>query len=147
MHKNVVWQAFLTLISAIALWYTIAALYSYYSYSHLKIQIPASHVEWHIIEKSEEHYLLEASYEIEFKTKFYAGSTRFADEPYRNQWAAEQAIKEYRGKKWKVWFDPQNPQYSSLQKNFPLKESVSAIFLWGLILYFLWLGFYVKKFK
>lgn len=147
MHKNYLWQAFLTVIVAATLWYTISAIYAYYSYSHLKAQTSLSALDWEIIHESDEDFPVKAVYTFEFKDKSYPGSTTFTDIPYRNQWAAEQAIKDLSGRQWKVWFDPHNPHHSSLEKSFPFKEIISAIFLWGLILYFLWLGFYVAKFK
>lgn len=147
MHKNTFWRAFLAVVFATTLWYTVVAIHSYYSYSHLKTQAAPSAIEWDVEEKSEEDYLVKAMYRFEFNGKSYPGMTSFADTPYRNQWAAEEALKELSNKHWKIWFDPQNPHHSSLQKNFPFKECISAIFLWGLILYFLWLGFYVTKYK
>jgi hypothetical protein len=77
----------------------------------------------------------------------YSGASVLTDEPFRNRWGAQEAITQYAAKEWRVWFDHKDPDYSSLQKKFPLKECVSAIFLWGLLLYFLWLGFYVAKFN
>lgn len=147
MHKNTIWQAFIAVIFATTLWYSIVAIYSYYSYVHLKVQTSPSAMDWDIVEKSDEDYVAQSIYRFEFKGKSYPGTTSFTDTPYRNQWAAEQAAREFSKKQWKIWFDPQNPHHSSLQKNFPLKECISALFLWGLVLYFLWLGFYVAKFK
>lgn len=147
MHKNLLWQAFLLVIFIAALWYSIIALYSYYSYSYLEAQTTMTSINWNIEEKSPEEYFLKASYHYNFKGNTYQGFTLFADTPYRNPYAAEQAIKEKSLHSWKLWFDPHDPHHSSLQKIFPLKECISATFLWGLLLYFLWLGFYVAKFK
>jgi len=147
MHKNFIWQAFLFVAAAIALWFTITAVYHYYSYKNLNTQTLTSSLQWEVEEKSEEAFVLKAFYQFEFQGKSYPGNTVFEDTPYRNQWAAEEAIKEISNQNLKVWFDPQDPQHSSLQKKFPYKDSVYAIMLWGLILYFFWLGFYVTKFK
>lgn len=147
MHKNLVWQAFLFVIFAATLWYTISALYSYYSYSHLNSQTSPSTINWEVVEKSEENYFLKTSYSFNYKGNLYRGSTTWSQDTYRNQWAAEQGLKESSSQQWKVWFDNLDPHHSSLQKNFPLKECISAAFLWGLSLYFLWIGFYVAKFK
>lgn len=147
MHKNYLWQAFLTVVVAATLWYTLSAIYAYYSYSHLKAQASPSTLDWEIVQKSDEDYPVKASYTFEFNNKSYPGSTTFTDTPYRNHWSAEQAVKELSQRKWKIWYDPQNPHHSSLEKKFPFKAVISAVFLCGLILYFLWLGFYVAKFK
>ena len=147
MHKNIIWQAFLLVILATCLWYSTIALYKYYTYSHLEAKTTVSSINWEIEEKSEENYLVKGIYSFEFRGHSFPGTSHMTDMIYRNKWAAEQAVKEFTQKKWKVWFDPQNPDHSSLQKNFPLKECITAIFLWGLLLYFLWLGFYVARFK
>lgn len=147
MHKNFLWQAFLLVITAVALWYTITAIFSYYSYSNLKSQTTTSSIQWETEEKSEDQFVLKANYTFEYKGTSYSGSTTLEDTPYRNEWAAEETIKELTSSNRKVWFNPQNPNHSSLIKKFPLKDSIYSAFLWGLILYFLWLGFYVNRFK
>jgi hypothetical protein len=147
MHKNYFWQAFLIVVFAVTLWYTTTAITAYYSYSHFNSQTDLSALNWEVVKESEEDFVTKAVYTFEFHDKSYPGTTTLKDTPYRNHWAAEQAVKELSKRHWKVWFDPQNPDYSSLEKSFPFKATFSAIFLWGLILYFLFLGFYVTKFK
>lgn len=146
MHKNIFWRIFLLIVAISTLWYSFVAWHAYYRYSHLTAYTVPSAMSWEIEEKSEENYLLKASYRFDFQGKSYPGISILTDEPYRNRWGAEQAMRENPTKEWRVWFDYHNPHYSSLQKNFPLKECLSAVFLWGLLLYFLWLGFYVAKF-
>lgn len=147
MHKNLFWQAFLVVVFSVALWHTGIALYSYYHYAHLKAKIAVTSIDWQIEEKSDENYFLKAFYQYDFRGKSFSGNTVFSEDAYRNHWAAEQAIKEFSSENWKVWFDPQDPAYSSLQKKFPFKEWVSAAILWALTLYFLWLGYYITRFK
>lgn len=147
MHKNPLWQAFLFVIIVIALWYTITAIYLYFSYAHLKTQTTTSSIQWETEEHAEDSVVMAANYTFEYKGKSYPGRTSLEETPYRSQWAAEEAIKELAHSNRKVWFDPENPNRSSLQKKFPFKESIYAAFLWGIILYFLWLGFYVARFK
>lgn len=147
MHKNIIWQTFLVIVFACTLWYTVIAGYAYYQYSHLTAHTKPSSVDWEITELSEDSYTLTASYRFDFKGKSYPGTSTLTDISERNRWSAEQTVKEYAAKDWRVWFDHHNPNHSSLQKSFPLKKCLSAIFLWGLFLYFLWLGFYVKKFN
>lgn len=147
MHKNLIWQAFLLFILATSLWYSAIALYRYYNYSHLEARTTVSSINWEIEEQTEEKFIVKGNYSFEFKGRSYSGTAIPNDINYWNRWSAEQGVKELSSKKWQTWFDPQNPHHSSLQKNFPLKECITAIFMWGLLLYFLWLGFYVTKFK
>ena len=147
MHKNLIWQAFLLVILAASLWYSAIAVYKYYNYSHLEAKTAVSSIDWEIEEQSEEKYLIKGNYSFEFKGHSFSGTSDMTDMNYWNRWAAEQGVKEHSQKKWNVWFDPHDPHHSSLQKNFPIKECITAVFLWGLLLYFLWLGFYVARFK
>lgn len=146
MHKNVLWKAFLAAIFVTTLWFTIVAVYRYQDYKNLKEQVPVTEIQWKVIEESSESFTLQAYYRYAIDDKFFKGSSPWK-EIYRNNWAAEQDIKEFSKIQWKVWIDPAHPDHSSLQKKFPLKECISSIVLWGIFLYFLILGFYVGKIK
>lgn len=147
MHKNFIWQAFLLIIFLTTLWYTVVAGFRYYAYVRLTQQTALEDIEWHIEEVSEEDYVLTANYKFKIDSQSFSGSTSWTKMPYRNRYSADRAKEERAAQEWRVWFDPSSPEHSSLQKDFPLKESVSATFLWGLLLYFLWLGFYVARFR
>lgn len=147
MHKNFLFQSFLLILFAITLWYTGKATYRYHTYSKLTAQVVPTQVDWSIEEISTDDYILVANYTYNISGTDYKGSTAFSKEPYRNPYAAEQYKKERVMQSWVVWYDPSTPHHSSLQKEFPLKECLTAIFMWGLLLYFLWISFYVTKFK
>lgn len=147
MHSNVIYRAFLLAASFVTLWYSGNAFYKYYNYSRLTAQTTLSSSNWHIHEVAEDEFYLEANYTFSNNQKIYAGQTSWPREFYRNQWAAEKDIPYFQKHRNIVWFNPANPHHSSLQKSFPLKECISAALLWGLLLYFIWIGFYVNKFK
>jgi len=147
MHKNLLWQAFLVLVLVITLAYTGVAAYRYYNYARLKRATLPTTLKWQIRERSSDEYLVEGDYTFSVNNKNYSGATLRSQDPYLNPYAAERGIDMLSSQSWKIWFDPSNPEYSSLQKNFPLKEVISAICLWALLFYFLWLGFYVTRFK
>ena len=87
-------------------------------------------------------YFLEAHYEFSRESKTYQGQTDFREETYINTWAAEQQILYNKNQTWKVWYQPKKFTHSSLQKKFPAKECGSAAVLVGLLIYFIFLGFY-----
>jgi hypothetical protein len=147
MHKNLFWQAFLLLIFTAALSYTAIASYRYYSYSHLTEKTSPLSLVWDIQELSSDKFIIEATYQISVKEKFFSGKTSWKNDFYLNQWATQKAIEENSTRDWIAWYDPLNPSHNSLQKNFPLKECLTAIFLWVLFFYFLGIGYYVAKFK
>lgn len=144
MHKNPFYLSLLALVGLSALITSFFFLSHYYSYYVLTKLVPVTMKEWKVVKLTDEHYKVNGSYFFLVGEKKYSGETIF-DVKYRNQWAAEQAIK---GKKSpKAWVQPGNESHSTLEKYFPLKEGLSALLLWGLTLYFVWLGMYVAKFQ
>lgn len=146
MHKNILWRAFIAFIFIATLWYTVIAVYRYHNYKSLNAQVDVTAIQWHAIEESPESFTIQANYRYTFNGNTYTGSSAW-DSVYRNDWAAQEDIADFSKKRWKVWIDPGNPDHSSLQKKFPLKECISSVVLWGIFLYFLSLGFYVAKIK
>jgi hypothetical protein len=125
-----------------ALWFSWPAYRELYTYSVLTAHTKAQSVHWSVIELSDERYVLQGNYIFRVEGGEHAGSTILDRLPYRNAWAANKAIPEHAEKQWEVWYSPKNLLYSSLQKNFPFKECVSAIILWGLLIYFIALKLY-----
>lgn len=104
-------------------------------------------MSWHVVEHGADSYTLEADYKFVVEGKSLSGSTDLTSDSYLNRATAESAIPNTSQRPWKVWYDSDNPDYSSLEKDFPIKYYIYTIMLWGILLYFLWLGFYITKFK
>lgn len=147
MHKNPMWLTFLIVIGLVVLWFVGSAFWKTYTYGRLDAHVPAKKIEWSVAKLSEDFFALQAHYDFEVSNHAFSGETVFKDDLYRNTYAAEQVIPIYAKEEKEVWYDRKNPQYSSLQKKFPLKECISAAFLTGLFIYFVWLGFYVGRFR
>jgi hypothetical protein len=147
MSKNYLWQAFLIVVGAIALWYTAIAGYRYYNYVKLTHQAVPLAVDWGVAEVSDETFIPQASYTFKVRDQTFSGETQWTGEVYRNRWGAEDSLAEFSAQWKRVWYNPENPNHSSLYKKFPFKESISAAMLWALWIYFLWLGYYVSRFK
>lgn len=147
MHKNLLWRGFLFIIFISTISYSCVAAYKYYNYTRLSKQILPIEIMWESQELATDSFIPAATYTFSFSKQLFSGTDTWPNDSYRNQWAIDEGLKEYRAKEWKVWFDPHHPTYSSLQKNLPIKECISAIILWGLFFYFLWLSFYVTRFN
>ncbi len=104
-------------------------------------------IKWQVEQLNEDRWIIKADYRFKIKNKEYRGETLFKNDLYWNSWAAESALKVYSQKDWMVWYSSSNPQYSSLQKNFPLKECISTGILWIILIYFFGLGYYVATRK
>lgn len=147
MHKNPIWLAFLACLVLIVLWFTGTAIYKIYLFERFDAYAEAQNVKWTVKEKSDEEFLLDAHYNFLVNGGEIKGDSLLTEASFWNAWAAEQMVKEYTNKKWIVWYSSKNPHYSTLQKNFPLKECISMGVLWALLFYFLWLGYYVAKYR
>jgi hypothetical protein len=147
MPKSTLWQAFLIVVGCIALWYTVMAGYRYYNYARLTAQTSPLSVDWNVVEISEESFIPQATYTFKVEKEVFSGETTWTGQTYLNRWGAEQSLSEFSSQERKVWYDASDPHHSSLQKKFPFKESISAGVLWALWLYFLWLSYYVSRFK
>lgn len=142
---NQIWKILFGIFILIALWFTSYALHDVYTYARLYAEAPATSVILSVKEVTDERYHLQARYTFTASNTMYSGETLLTSPPYRNGWAAKQAISEYKNHAWKVWYSPQNPQHSSLQKSFPFKECLSALILWGLLFYSIGLKKYVIR--
>jgi hypothetical protein len=147
MHKNIVWLCFLSLVTGAVGWVTLKTFYLIYLYVSLDAQAPAENMKWVVERLQEDKYVMKADYTFKAKHKEYQGETLFLNDTFRNPWAGEDAMKVYSSKDWAAYYSSFNPQNSSLQRNFPLKESISSGVLWILLLYFAGVGYYVANRK
>ena len=129
------------------MWITIKAIYLAYLYSSLNASTSIQEIKWTVEQLHEDRFVLKADYTFTVKDQQFSGETLFTNDVFWNPWTAQDALKVYDQKDWTVWYSGGNPQYSSLQKNFPLKECISAGVLWILMLYFFGLGYYVATRK
>ncbi len=142
MHKNKIWLTFLLLVTLATLWQLGVAGYQYTNYARLQAQASIINYSTSIKTISETSYFLDVHYTFSVNGKIYPGNSYSSDKHFLNKWVAEEAAKEFAAKAPKVWFDPQNPNHSSLLKKFPWREVASLTALGALLLYFMWLGFY-----
>ncbi|MEC7840263.1 MAG: hypothetical protein VX777_09525 [Chlamydiota bacterium] len=147
MHNNKIWLGFLAIMTLAVLWFTWGTAIKIYDYFSYKEYSKALNVRWKKEKIDTDHYLLTATYSFKHHGKNHEGEMLFEKPVYQNPWAAEQAITMNTAKPWRVWFSPSQPSRSTIIKKFPMKEAASTVILWGLWIYFLWLGVYVTQFK
>ncbi|MGK5594795.1 MAG: hypothetical protein ACSNEK_05485 [Parachlamydiaceae bacterium] len=134
--------ALIFVITAIVLFYVGNAFYKVYQYNRLKETTSVTEISWRVKPESDEHYYLEASYSYLVEGKAYQGETVLAGSPYRNAWAANQALKEISPQYHYVWYDPDTPSFSNLEKNFPSKAVIYAAIMFVILNYFAWGGYF-----
>jgi hypothetical protein len=144
MSRNPFWILFLSLIILGVLGYTTHTLIKVWQYIRLDQQIEAQHIQWSVLPISDESFIPFATYFFNVHGKNYQGQARW-QESYLNQWAAQEAIGRLEKNRPLVWFDSSAPEISSLQKLFPIKESLYSLLLWTLGIYFVGLGYHVNR--
>lgn len=141
-----IWYTFFAFLGLVAAWFTISAGIQLYDYFSMQNQVNAKSVKWNSIEITDEKYILGTEYTYEVEGASYDGKTRMTSYAYRNPWAANQAIEKYSNQEWPVWYSKSYPEKSTMQNQFPLKDVLSTILLWGLFGYFFWLSSYVARY-
>jgi len=121
------------------------ASYRYINYSHLQAHASLIDLTTEVKEITEASFYVDVNYTFLANGKTYSGSSHSSERYFLNRWAAEENIKEIAVHAPKVWYDPQNPHYSSLIKKFPARDIGTALALLGLLIYFVWLGFRVGR--
>lgn len=143
MHKNGLWFAFLGLVCLATIWFTAKTYFSLNEYFTLKQTVEISAIDWSYDSPSDEEFIPKGHYAFEYKGKKYEGIEHIEGAALRNKAAADEMVQYLSKRVFKVWFDPSNPNHSSLQKSFPSKECLSTALLWGVLLYLIGLGYYV----
>ena len=141
-----IWQVIFIVLAATALWFMGIASVRSYHYFHLTSSTTSFAVDWSFKELSEDHFVYVAEYSFKVKNQVYSGKDTQKTPFYRNAWAAEDALKKSSPQQITIWYSERSPQDSALEKNFPLKEWISSLLLWGLLIYFLYLKRYVSRF-
>ena len=136
---------FLTVALLLVGAYVFHAFYLFYQFSKVSETTVAEQVNWASSRLSDEKYTIVATYTYSLSGKTYQGKTDFSNTHYRNPYGAEQAIKENEGKMWVVWYNPNDPAFSTLDHRFPMKETIYATILFFLLYYFIWGGQYVLR--
>lgn len=145
MHKNQIWLAFLATVALAAIWFTANLAFVSWNYYNLKESTNADSIEYSIERISSEKYLLKGDYTYTHDGKNYSSSSILSEPVWRNSWSAKEALEYFPKKEKSLWFDPKNPHESALEKKFPYKEGIYAALVWGILIYFIWLGYYVNR--
>lgn len=143
MHQNRIWLAFLVTFSLVALWHTAILAFKTYRYSSLTAPASPTNTEWSVAKLGTERYSLHVKYAFSFNNQSYQNEETLSRSLFRNSFAANKALQK-KGES-VIWFSPQNPHLSTMDKFFPVKEAFYAGIMWLLLLYFFWLGSYVHR--
>jgi hypothetical protein len=101
-----------------------------------KASAPAQIGRWEIKETNGK-FPLKAYYSFEAGGNVWQGATRLSEPWNLNEASAVAALQKKAKENWTVWFNPNDPSKSSLERNFPSGLVVRASICYGVILYFI----------
>ena len=123
------------IMAAAAIWFCTLAGLSLYTYHKLDRQTEAHVTQWKLIEYSASKVAIQAFYNFLVNDETREGQIIFSKPYYLNKAAAEKALIHKSLQKWTVWYNHQNPSFSSLEKSFPLKKCFNALLVLSLLGY------------
>lgn len=142
--SNYYYTAFFAVLALSAFWFTGKMLWSAYSYLRMDQQASIRTIDWSVKELSSDQFAIQARFIFVVDTNSYQGTDLLGS--FRNPWTAHDAIKEQPKYK-KTWYNSSNPNNAALEKKLPLKDSLYALCLWAILIYFYFLNVYVSKAK
>lgn len=145
MHKNTAWLLFLAFLAISTTYFTATAVHALYDYYLQTHTIQPLKIEWSYQEVGTDAYAPFATFTFPVDGTIVEGNTLLSQPLFRNEFAADEVLKELKEQPWKVWYSPSHPEHATIEKRFPIKESLSAVAVLGLFFYFVFLGFYVRR--
>jgi hypothetical protein len=137
--------AIILIVMVGALWTTWHAAQEVYRYISLQARVPAEDLVWNTVARDSEHHFPQATYTYRVDDRVFNGSTVLSAPSARNRWAAQQLLPEIESTRWYVWYYPANPSFATLERSFPLKETLYSGMMWGIIAYFIALAWYIER--
>lgn len=146
MNRLAYWIAFLLTLVIPLLGYSGYTIFLLFHYNLLDKQVRLQMIEWTILEVNDQKFRPTAHYTFKENGVWYQGNDEWSDYSL-NRWAANEKLKLLRQRVRTVWIRQSDPSFSKLEKAFPLKQTLSVPALWGLFLYFIFLGRYMIGFS
>lgn len=145
MHKNRLWLIFLILFGLATAYYSAIGVHALTTYvRQSKATVPLE-VDWSYRKIGSETYAPVATFAFAVDQSTVEGETQLSRPLFRNAMAADQVLEDLEKQSWQVWYNPAYPQQATVERRFPIKQALSATAMLGLFLYFIFLGYYVRR--
>ncbi|MCB1135221.1 MAG: DUF3592 domain-containing protein [Chlamydiia bacterium] len=145
MHKNPVWLSLLGAVVLITLYYVLSCGGEVLHYHRQSVTSTATVEAWRVVQGPWDRYYVEVAFRIPEAPSPIR--ERWTDYPFRNEWAAQEAIAAWKTQSFTAYYSPKAPAQATLQHRFPWKPLLYCSLLLGILFYFLGLGYYVGKRK
>lgn len=117
-------------------YFAIRATGALFDYIVLKESADARVLRWEIKEMKGK-FPLTASYSFEAKGAVWQGVTRLGEPWHLSEGAAVSALKGKAKEKWTVWFNPDYPEHSTLERSFPTGFILRTVIAFAVVGYFI----------
>lgn len=134
---------FLSGLIGVALWFSIQAGVDLVRYLRIDRSVEPETISWEVEQQGRSHFRLRAHFSFVVDGERFESEALLPRRGYRNHWAAAAAKEKLEGEL--IWYAPSNPELTVLRRAFPVKSSVHALMILGILLYFAWIGLYVTR--
>jgi hypothetical protein len=141
--SNKFWCLLVFISAGITLWFSVCALMGVWNYLKLEAKTTATIDLFKIEEETPSRYVISGHYSYRVKGENYEGETLFDRVHYLNRSSAERELMRWQQLNWDAWYNPRNPEQSSLQRMFPFKACLYAVLTLGVFVYFLILRYFI----
>jgi hypothetical protein len=145
MSKNSLWLALMGCMAIAVLWFTFNTGYQLYRWVVQTAETVPTNIEWQVRQESQDRYTLAAQYAFKVNDSTYLGETIFRSKRYKSPETAAHFLQQNIQTDWKVFYAPDRPRISTINRIFPLKSCIYTAIVWGVIIYFFWLGRTIKN--
>jgi hypothetical protein len=143
----IAWVLLLVLSLGITSWYGFKCINQFYNYQRLSTVTRANVGAWGIEQVKEGQYSVYAKYGYQANGSSFFGKTVFKQVVFPNELAAKEYLNDWKQQSWDVYYDPNQPKHSTLQRNFPVKPGIHFFIGLAVTGYFVYLRRYVLSFN
>lgn len=122
-------------IALVAFYFSVLLGKTFLSYFFLSSQTKAHVFQWEVLEINDK-YPIKASYSFEVDGKMVKNSFIFPKPWSWNQASALALVRERAQQSWMVWYNPNNPECSALEKRFPYNLFFRSLICYAVLVYF-----------
>ncbi|GAB4186926.1 MAG: hypothetical protein Tsb0015_05110 [Simkaniaceae bacterium] len=146
MRQNIVWKILFTLTSLASIWLGLVFLWKAVPYFRFALYAPAKAHSWEIIEIEPSVFSVKANYEYRVNGRDYLGSYLFSEQRFPNEHVAREAADLMEKQRHGVWYQKKHPEKAIMIRIFPYKALFRFLLSLGVMVYFLWLREYLRRF-
>jgi hypothetical protein len=131
------------LIFFLGLWLAVFIYFAYpvakqaYRNAPLTATVEPKSAHWQVREIHDEKWQFQVDYTYEIDGRLFEKQELFQGYSYRNPYAAKETLQEIIPEYPVVWYSPDKPENSSMEKFFPKKQATYSVIVFMLFVYFI----------